>query len=74
MQNLNSYAALLVAIVTLIGSLIAAVKWLVNHYLSELKPDNNGGHNLEGRISRIEGQVVRIENKLDTLYNILISK
>jgi hypothetical protein len=67
MQNLNSYAALLVAVVTLIGSLVAAVKWLVNHYLSELKPDNNGGHNLEGRISRIE-------NKLDTLYNILISK
>jgi hypothetical protein len=67
MQNLNSYAALLVAIVTLIGSLVAAVKWLVTHYLSELKPDKNGGHNLESRISRIE-------QKLDTLYNILISK
>ena len=39
----------------------------VKHYLSELKPDKNGQHNLEGRICRIE-------NKLDTLYEILITK
>ena len=60
-------AALTVAILTIIGSFVAAVRWLVKHYLSELKPDNNGQHNLEGRICRIE-------NKLDTLYEILITK
>jgi hypothetical protein len=63
----NEIAALAVAVITISGSFIAAVRWLVKHYLSELKPDKNGQHNLEGRICRIE-------NKLDTLYEILISK
>jgi len=63
----NDTAALIVAVITISGSFIAAVRWLVKHYLSELKPDKNGQHNLEGRICRIE-------NKLDTLYEILITK
>ncbi len=63
----NDQMALVVSIVTIIGSFIASVRWLVKHYLSELKPDGNGGHNLEGRVARIE-------EKIDTLYQILISK
>ena len=66
-MNANEQMALVVSIVTIIGSFIASVRWLVKHYLSELKPDGNGGHNLEGRVARIE-------QKLDTLYQILISK
>lgn len=63
----NDWAALAVSTVTILGSLVASVRWLVKHYLSELKPDNNGQHNLEGRIAKIEV-------KLDTLTEILISK
>ncbi len=63
----NDWAALAVSTVTIVGSLVASVRWLVKHYLSELKPDNNGQHNLEGRIAKIEV-------KLDTLTKILISK
>ena len=63
----NECAGLSVAVITIVGSFIASVRWLVKHYLSELKPDKNGQHNLEGRICRIE-------NKLDTLYEILITK
>ena len=63
----NEWAGLSVAVITIVGSFIASVRWLVKHYLSELKPDKNGQHNLEGRICRIE-------NKLDTLYEILIIK
>ena len=63
----NDWMALVVSVVTIIGSFIASVRWLVKHYLSELKPDGNGGHNLEGRVARIE-------EKIDTLYQILISK
>jgi hypothetical protein len=66
-MSMNDWMALAVSSVTIIGSLVASVRWLTKHYLSELKPDGNGGHNLEGR-------VVRIEQKLDTLYEILISK
>jgi len=63
----NDWMALVVSIATIIGSFIASVRWLVKHNLSELKPDGNGGHNLEGRVARIE-------EKIDTLYQILISK
>jgi len=66
-MTMNDWMALAVSSVTIIGALVASVRWLTKHYLSELKPDGNGGHNLEGR-------VVRIEQKLDTLYEILISK
>lgn len=65
-MTVNDWAALAVSSVTIIGALIASIRWLVKHYLSELKPDGNGGHNLEGRVKRIE-------DKLDTLYNILIA-
>ena len=63
----NDQMALVVSIVTIVGTFIASVRWLVKHYLSELKPDGNGGHNLEGRVARIE-------EKIDTLYQIFISK
>jgi len=62
----NDWMALVVSMITIVGSFIASVRWLVKHYLSELKPDGNGGHNLEGRVARIEA-------KIDTLYQTLIS-
>ena len=66
-MTMNDILALAVSTVTIVGSLVASVRWLTKHYLSELKPDKNGRHNLEGRVSRIE-------EKIDTLYEILISK
>ena len=54
------WAALVVAISTLIGSFALMIRWMVNHYLSELKPDGNGGHNLEGRITRLETRIDQI--------------
>jgi hypothetical protein len=64
---MNDWAALAVACLSIIGSFIASVRWLVKHYLSELKPDNNGQHNLEGRIAKIE-------IKLDTLMQLLTAQ
>ena len=66
-MTLTDWAALAVAISTLIGSFALMVRWLVNHYLSELKPDGNGGHNLEGRITRLETRV-------DQIYTLLSEK
>ena len=54
------WAGLAVAIATLVASYVASIQWLVKHYLSELKPDGNGGHNLEGRLSRLETRVDQI--------------
>ena len=61
----NDWAALAVATTTLIGTLAVAVRHLVKHYLSELRP--NGG-------SSVKDQVNRLEQKVDTLYQILIQK
>jgi len=59
----NDWAALAVAISTLIGALAVGVRHLVKHYLSELKP--NGGTSLKDKVDRLE-------QKIDTLYQILI--
>jgi len=66
-MNAVDWAGITVAVSTIIGSFVAAVKWLVTHYLSELKPDGNGGHNLEGRLKRVETQI-------DKIYELLIAK
>ena len=59
-MNANDWAGLILAISTLVGSFGLMVRWLVKHYLSELKPDGNGGHNLEGRITRLETRIDQI--------------
>ena len=56
----QDYATVAVAVMTIIGGFTAAIRWLVKHYLSELKPDGNGGHNLEGRLTRLETRVDQI--------------
>lgn len=58
------WAGIAVSVATIVASFGAAVRWMVKHYLSELKPDGNGGHNLEGRITRLETRV-------DDIYKIL---
>jgi hypothetical protein len=55
-------AALVVAAMTVIGSFIGSVKWLVKHYLSELKP-NSG--------SSMRDQVNRLEARVDTIISLL---
>ena len=62
-MSAQDWAAFAVAITTLIGSLAIGVRHLVKHYLSELRP--NGG-------SSVKDQVNRLEQKVDSLYQILI--
>jgi flagellar biogenesis protein FliO len=58
----QDWATLSVSLVTIIGAFIASVRWLVKHYLSELK--NNGG-------SSIKDQVDRLEVRVDTIIAML---
>jgi hypothetical protein len=55
-------AALAVAATTVIGSFIGSVRWLVKHYLAELKP-NSG--------SSLRDQVTRLEARVDTIISLL---
>jgi len=67
MTAAQSLLAIVVAICTLIGFAAGLVRHLVKHYLSELRIDNNGGHNLRGRVDRIEA-------KVDTIMEILLAR
>jgi hypothetical protein len=51
----NDWAALAVAITTLVGSLAMGVRHLVKHFLSELKP--NGGSSLRDSVDRLDEKV-----------------
>lgn len=58
-------ATIAVAVSTLIGSFALGVKWLVQHYLAELKP-NSG--------SSLKDQVNRLEKRVDEIYGLLLTK
>lgn len=51
----NDWAALAVAITTLVGTLAMGVRHLVKHFLFELKP--NGGSSLKDQVNRLEEKV-----------------
>ncbi len=64
-MNYLDWAGLAVAIITILSALAGGVRWLVKHYLAELKP--NGGTSLRDEVNRLSV-------KLDRLYEILIQK
>jgi len=59
------WAALIVSIISIATAFLAIVRWVVKHYLYELRP--NGGGSLKD-------QVNRLEHKVDELYRILIKQ
>jgi hypothetical protein len=61
----QDYATVAVAVMTIIGGFGAAVKWLVKHYLIELKP--NGG-------SSLKDSVKRLEDRIDDLYKLIAER
>lgn len=64
MSEAQTALSVILGIVSLVGVLFGLLRHLVKHYLSELIPDNNGGHNLRGRVERIEARVDRIYQML----------
>jgi hypothetical protein len=60
----QAYIAVALGIATLSGLMAGLVRHLVKYYLSELRQDGNGGHNLVGRVERIELRVDRIYEML----------
>lgn len=51
----NEWAGLAVATFTLVGGVAAGVRFLVKHYLYELKP--NGGGSLRDKVTQLEDKV-----------------
>lgn len=58
----QDWAGLILTCLTIFGILVGGVKFLVKHYLSELKP-NSG--------SSLKDSVTRLESKVDKLYDMM---
>lgn len=62
-MHLQDVAAGSVAVITVITAFFGSVRWLVKHYLSELK--TNGGSSLRDQVNRLESRVDTIIEMLD---------
>ena len=51
----SNWAALIVSIIAIISAFAGSVRWLVKHYLNELKP--NSGSSLRDAVNRLEVQM-----------------
>ena len=60
-----NWASLVVAMIAIVTAFAGSVRWLVKHYLYELKP-NSG--------SSLKDSVIRLEEKVEILYQIMIQK
>jgi hypothetical protein len=61
----QDYATVAVAVITIVGGFATGIRWMVKHYLNELKP--NGG-------SSVKDSVARLERQVEEIYRILITR
>jgi hypothetical protein len=59
------WAGIAVSVMTLITGFSLAVRWLVKHYLYELRPNGGGS---------VKDQVNRLEARVDDIYRILCER
>ena len=64
-MNTPQWAGLIVSIIAIVSAFAGAVRWLVKHYLYELKP--NSGSSLKDSVNRLERQV-------EEIYRILLTR
>jgi len=58
-----NWASLIVAIIAIVTAFAGSVRWLVKHYLYELKP-NSG--------TSLKDSVTRLEEKVEMLHELVI--
>jgi hypothetical protein len=64
-MSLQDWAAFALSITSLIGAFAVMIRWMVKHYLNELKP--NGG-------SSVKDSVTRLERQVEEIYRILLNR
>ena len=57
-MSAQDIAAIVAAVTTIVGSFAMSVRWLVKHYLNELKP--NSGSSMRDQINLLEARVETI--------------
>ena len=64
-MNTSEWSAIVAAVLALLTGFIATIRFLVKHYLSELRP-NSG--------SSLRDSVDRLEKRVDDIFKILLEK
>jgi len=64
-MSTNEWAGIAVAVTTIVASFAGSVRWLVKHYLQELKP-NSG--------SSMRDSLDRLERRVDELFTMIAGK
>lgn len=60
-----NWASLIVSVIAVVSAFAGSVRWLVKHYLYELKP-NSG--------SSLKDSVIRLEEKVEILYQMMLQR
>ena len=62
---LKDYLTIAVAVIAIFSAMAGGIRWMVKHYLNELKP--NGG-------TSMKDSVARMEQRIDDLYKLIAEK
>jgi hypothetical protein len=60
-----NWAALIVSIIAIVSAFAGSIRWLVKHYLYELKPNSGAS---------LKDSVIRLEEKVEILYQMMLQK
>jgi hypothetical protein len=61
----KDYLTIAVAVIAIFSAMAGGIRWMVKHYLNELKP--NGG-------TSIKDSMARLEQRIDDLYKLVAEK
>ena len=64
-MELKDYLTMAVAVIAIITAFAGSMRWMVKHYLNELRP--NGG-------SSMKDSMARMEKRIDDLYALVAGK
>jgi hypothetical protein len=64
-MEFKDYLTMAVAVIAIITAFVGSMRWMVKHYLNELRP--NGG-------SSMKDSMARMEQRIDDLYKLVAEK
>ena len=70
-----SWAPAVLAFLSIIGVVAGMIRWLVKHYLDEMKAElkPNGGGSIKDQVNRLEKAHEDLDKKVDRIMELLIS-
>jgi hypothetical protein len=60
-----NWAGIIVSVIAIVSAFAGSIRWLVKHYLYELKPNSGAS---------LKDSVIRLEEKVEILYQMMLQK